>query len=169
MTVIGIANSVELFKGEYTSKSNLSQQFLCGNEQKIIFSPYTKDQVVFILKKMLHISAVEHGKTGCREKLQGLIEDKALSLVAMKVEKMSGDLRTAFTIMQNAISNRLKLIDELESNIEDSAVVVKMDDVNKVLLDMYSSKTVQIIKQLPRSHSMLLCVLESTFSAKDLA
>lgn len=142
MTVIGIANSVELFKGEYTSKSNLNQQFLCANEQKIIFSPYNKDQVVFILKKIIHMSALEYAKGGNREKLQELIEDKAFNLVAMKVEKMSGDLRTAFTIMQNAISNRLKVLDDQESHIEDAAVVVKMDDVNKVLLDMYSSKTV---------------------------
>ncbi len=163
MTVIGIANSVELFKGEYTNKSNLNQQFLCSNEQKIIFSPYTKDQVAFILKKMLQISAIEFVEVKSKEKLMGLIEEKAFNLAAMKIEKMSGDLRNAFTIIQNAISNRLKVAGE------GGDVVVTMDDVNKVLLDMYSSKTLQIIKQLPRSHSMLLRVLESTFSRKDLA
>ena len=43
VSIIGIANSVELFKGEYNHKSKLQSHFLCENEKKIIFSPYTKD------------------------------------------------------------------------------------------------------------------------------
>jgi len=100
-----------------------------------------------------------------KQQLKSLVEEKAFNLAAMKVEKMSGDLRTVFTIVQNAIGNRVK---EASDN-NDSQVVVSMDDVNKVLLEMYSSKTFRIIKQLPRSHSMVLRILEDYFRFSQLA
>ena len=43
VTIIGIANSIELFKGEYTaSNSSMSSKLICKLELKIIFSPYTR-------------------------------------------------------------------------------------------------------------------------------
>ncbi len=46
VTIIGIANSIELFKGEYTaSNSSMSSKLICKNEEKIIFSPYSRQQV----------------------------------------------------------------------------------------------------------------------------
>jgi hypothetical protein len=52
VTVIGIANSIELFKGELTSSSTSmsKSKLICNNELKIIFSPYSRPQVASILK-----------------------------------------------------------------------------------------------------------------------
>jgi Cdc6-like AAA superfamily ATPase len=53
VTIIGIANSIELFKGEYTaSTASMSSKLICRNEEKIIFSPYTRQQVSSILRNI---------------------------------------------------------------------------------------------------------------------
>jgi hypothetical protein len=45
VTVIGIANSVELFQGEISSNLSPSKKrkVICELEQKLLFKPYTKE------------------------------------------------------------------------------------------------------------------------------
>jgi hypothetical protein len=43
VTIVGIANSIELFKGEYTSKGTVfNAKLLCQREEKLIFAPYSR-------------------------------------------------------------------------------------------------------------------------------
>lgn len=50
VTVIGIANSVEVFKGELTNGMTFADtSSICKNELKIIFKPYTKEDLSDIL------------------------------------------------------------------------------------------------------------------------
>ena len=59
VTVVGIANSIEMFEGVY-SKSVFGSQLLCENEFKIIFPPYKRNQVVEILKGIVTEFAQSH-------------------------------------------------------------------------------------------------------------
>jgi hypothetical protein len=47
VTVVGIANSVELFQGEILSATDSQikkkKKFICHNEKKLLFEPYTRD------------------------------------------------------------------------------------------------------------------------------
>ena len=59
LSVIGIANSVELFKGELNcaakaEKGNLleSNQLLSTNEVKLLFEPYTREDLQVILMNL---------------------------------------------------------------------------------------------------------------------
>ena len=59
LSIIGIANSVELFKGELaksakSGKGNLlkSNQLLRKNEVKLLFEPYTREQLQIILTNL---------------------------------------------------------------------------------------------------------------------
>jgi Cdc6-like AAA superfamily ATPase len=56
VTVVGIANSVELFQGEIFSAQDqlrahrsAKKVFICQNEQKLLFKPYTRDEISAIL------------------------------------------------------------------------------------------------------------------------
>lgn len=50
VTFIGIANSVELFQGELTGFSlKEGQPIICKNEQKLLFKPYTREELVQVL------------------------------------------------------------------------------------------------------------------------
>ena len=55
LTVVGIANSVELFKGEMqlasSKKSSSLEQtkFMIENEIKLLFKPYTRENLASIL------------------------------------------------------------------------------------------------------------------------
>lgn len=95
VTFIGIANSVELFSGEFTaSKSQLNSTLICRREEKIIFSPYSRLQLAQILTKLFHEYLMSHFSSDKNQVLkEQLIHNRAIELIAMKVDKISGDLR----------------------------------------------------------------------------
>lgn len=105
-----------------------------------------------------------------------MISPKALQLAAGKIDKISGDIRTCFEIIRSAI--QLKL-DKLSATSSSHMVPIKQiqlgyDDVNEVILEMYESKVVKIVRKLPRSHLILLSELceymnkKSGFAMTDL-
>ena len=108
MTLIGIANSIEFFKGELQSKATqFHSSMLCKNELKLIFAPYSKDQIVTILSNLASNFIDIRYSQYKREAMNDLISKKTFELIALKVEKLSGDLRLALDIMQKAIASKL--------------------------------------------------------------
>lgn len=101
--VIGIANSVELFKGELTKNASLSKKVICKNEEKIIFPPYTSEEFVSIIETHLSNFLCIHYARAKHELYEALIDMKAVKLAASKVEKLNGDIRVVFTILSNAV------------------------------------------------------------------
>ncbi|CAD6184182.1 unnamed protein product [Caenorhabditis auriculariae] len=85
--VIGIANSIDL------TERILSKLVLTESPRRIIFEPYTKEQIVQIL-------------TAKREGLGISLNDKAIELNARKVAAMSGDLRTALHVFNQTKNSK---------------------------------------------------------------
>ena len=88
---------------------------------------------------------------------------------------MSGDIRVCFEILRNAVQNKIDFLrqylpptlssgkkvhttHESKSNekLDDSKLKISYDEVNKVILEMFESKIVKIVKKLPRSHIIIL-------------
>ena len=44
----------------------------------------------------------------------------------------------------------------LEEHFDEAALMIGYEDVNGVMLEMFESKIVKIVKKLPRSHLILL-------------
>ena len=84
---------------------------------------------------------------------QDLIHPKAIMMAAGKIDKISGDIRVCFEILRSAIQNKL---DQLSTSVSTTNIQVGYDDVNNVILEMYESKVVKIVRKLPRSHIVLL-------------
>ena len=167
VTFIGIANSVELFSGELTaSKSQLSSTLICRREEKIIFSPYTRAQVTQILTKLFHEYLIAHFSSDKHQALkEQLIHNRAIELIAMKVDKMSGDLRQAFEILRSTINKKAQLIQSDEAT---ESFTLTYEDANRTLNEIFQSKTAGIIKKVPRSHTILLIVIEDFFRFKQV-
>eukprot|EP00347_Sterkiella_histriomuscorum_P021811 403332685 len=173
VSVIGIANSVELFKGELTSSNNkLNSAFLCQNEMKIIFTPYDKSKVTLILKTLVdRFIHKNYSTVKSQNSMRNLIDQRSYDMVALKVEKVSGDLRTSFNIMQCAITEKVKFIKSLsdkEAISNPKTLLLTYEDVNKAIIEIYQSKTANIIKQVPRSHLIFLQVLYETFENENV-
>ena len=102
---------------------------------------------------------------------QDLIHPKAFMMAAGKIDKISGDIRVCFEILRSAIQNKL---DQLSISSLATNIQVGYDDVNNVILEMYESKVVKIVRKLPRSHIVLLSELcnymrsKSGFALNDL-
>ena len=97
--IIGIANSVEMFKGD------LKQEFA----KKIVFDPYTRQELAVILFKLMktqfdkfpYFSKVIKGPKN--DTILQFIDKNALNICATNVDKLSGDLRVCFSIMKNTV------------------------------------------------------------------
>ena len=85
-------------------------------------------------------------------------------MAAGKIDKISGDIRVCFEILRSAIQNKL---DQLSASQTTTNIQVGYDDVNKVILEMYESKIVKIVKKLPRSHIVLLGELRNYVRSKS--
>lgn len=93
-----------------------------------------------------------------------MISPKAFQMAAGKIDKISGDIRVCFEIVRSAIQVKLdKLTSRTSSSKADcwstKELQVNYDDVNEVILEMYESKVVKIVRKLPRSHLVLLAEL----------
>ena len=117
LSVIGIANSVELFKGELAAgskegkKSNLleSNQLLKTNEVKLLFEPYTRNELQMILVNLYkqHVSSLDVNTDSL---LKNLIHPQSFQLAASKIDKLSGDIRVCFEILRNAVQKKIEFI-----------------------------------------------------------
>ena len=103
--IIGIANTVEIFKGEFSNQSKT---------EKIIFEPYTKQDIIFIMINLMkhEIEQIKffdrHFKKNSKKVISldivnKFVEIKAFELAASKIDKLSGDLRVSFEIMRFSI------------------------------------------------------------------
>ena len=77
----------------------------------------------------------------------------------MKVDKLSGDLRQAFDILRKTVETKITTINTTPT----SSFTITYEDANRVVTEIFQSKTVGIIKKVPRSHVILLQILESLF------
>ena len=82
----------------------------------------------------------------------------------MKVDKLSGDLRQAFDILRKTVEAKIATL-QIESP---SSLSVTYEDVNRVVNEVFQSKTAGIIKKVPRSHVILLMILESMFRSDHI-
>ena len=150
VTVVGIANSVELFQGEIFSaqdqlRSRSSKKvFICPNEQKLLFKPYTRDEISAILTGLAQDTLQPYHK-----KVEELIDPKAFQLAASKIDKLSGDIRVCFEIMRQSVTKALT----------DKVSYIGYEDTLKVVTEMFDSKVTKIVQKLPRSHIIMLTVI----------
>ena len=75
MTVVGIANSVELFQGEL-----MESKTICKNELKLLFKPYTKEGLANVLKS-LACEAIPPSSS-----IDTIIHEKAFLMAASKID-----------------------------------------------------------------------------------
>ena len=128
LSVIGIANSVELFNGELNcsakaEKGNLleSNQLLGKNEVKLLFKPYTREDLQVILTNLYREHLKSNGYAA-DELVQDLIKPQSFQLAASKMDKVSGDIRVCFEILRNTVT---KKIDSLRPYLPKSASATK--------------------------------------------
>ncbi|CAI2302753.1 unnamed protein product [Caenorhabditis sp. 36 PRJEB53466] len=79
--ILGIANSIDL------TERLLPKLMLAKTPKRLVFEPYTKDDIVEILNEKMKTE-------------EAVIDAKAIELTARKVAAMSGDLRTALHIFK---------------------------------------------------------------------
>ncbi len=75
LTVVGIANSVELFQGEV-----LESQTICKNELKLLFKPYTKEGLANVLKSLAREAIPQSSD------IDTIIHQKAFLMAASKID-----------------------------------------------------------------------------------
>ncbi len=93
-TIIGIANSVDLLSK--VSQNNSKEMELV--ERKWVFAPYSKDDVIKIVNK-------KKEAFWARYKVKAdYIHPEALRYAALKVSKVSGDIRVAFDLVKTALT-----------------------------------------------------------------
>ena len=97
------------------------------------------------------------------------IDKKAFEIASLKVEKVNGDLRTAFDIVRNSIQKKITYLENEFSSVENNSdwdykKTIGMEDVNKVITELYRSKTFDTVRKVPRSHLILLKIIEQLFS-----
>ncbi len=63
-----------------------------------------------------------------------------MELVALKIDKLNGDIRTAFDIIHHAILKKIAEINEKPTEYL-KCYRITYDDVNYVITEMYKSKT----------------------------
>lgn len=185
VTVIGIANSVELFQGELNaisssakSASDIVQKsaYITKNEQKLLFRPYTAEDLAKIVFN-LYREHLRHfvnqkrrfraangkdsaGKNASEEFKQleayQIMHPKAFTLAAGKVDKLSGDIRVCFEILRESVQRKL---DQLRTGGQTYNQKITLLDVNDVIVDRSESKLLKMVKKLPRTHILLLKTL----------
>jgi Cdc6-like AAA superfamily ATPase len=92
-TIIGIANSVDLLS-KVSQYSNKEGELV---EKKCIFGPYPEKDIMKIINKKLEPYTKEITWT------KNIITPDALKFAAMKVAKISGDIRVAFDLIKSSM------------------------------------------------------------------
>ncbi|CDW83055.1 cell division control protein 6 homolog [Stylonychia lemnae] len=170
ISIVGIANSVEMFKGELTMTSQFqNSQMICKNEKKLIFPPYDKAKIITILSQLYsNYINEQYSPQSKRDQLKSLIDARSFDIAASKVDKLSGDLRQAFAIIHRCIFDKLQILKK-QSDDQTLNLEISYDDVNTTIIQIYQSKTANILKQVPRSHIMLLNIIYDLFNQQNLA
>ena len=180
LTIIGIANSVELFKGEISQDGKLKglaheeghhdsfmlqkSSLICNNEAKVLFKPYTKDSLSEILQRLYETFLLKLSVKDNPDNIlskQELIHPKAFQLAAGRIDKVSGDIRVCFEILRQAVQNKAEEIRERQKEskgdqMELSKIKVSQLFINQVILDMFESKLLKLVRKLPRAHIIML-------------
>ncbi|KAF1770462.1 hypothetical protein GCK72_002281 [Caenorhabditis remanei] len=91
--ILGIANSIDL------TERLLPKLMLTKTPKRLVFEPYTKDDIVKILNDKM-------------KKEKAVIDAKSIELTARKVAAMSGDLRTALHIFKQQKSRLMPMDQE---------------------------------------------------------
>ena len=93
-------------------------------------------------------------------------------MAAGKIDKISGDIRVCFEIIRSAIQAKLDLLNREQANntMSDSQTTLQVGymDVNNIIVEMFESKIVKLVKKLPRSHLVLLSELLIYMSSRKL-
>ena len=93
-------------------------------------------------------------------------------MAAGKIDKISGDIRVCFEIIRSAIQVKLDLLNKEQANntMSDSQTTLQVGymDVNNIIVEMFESKIVKLVKKLPRSHLVLLSELLIYMSSRKL-
>lgn len=141
--MLGIANSVELLQGDLTYRKHV----LCKNEQKLLFKPYTRDDMIKVLEQIATQAVAPYSVA-----LADVLHPKVLQLAASKIDKLSGDIRVCFDIIRNVVQAKMsqKVITKIE-----------LEDALQVVNQMYQSPLQKVILKMPRSCVLLLeCILQ---------
>ena len=136
---------------------------------KLLFKPYTKNELAEILFNLYreHLKdfvnqrrkfSSEESKLTSFEEFKRLeeyqlVHPKAFLMAAGKIDKLSGDIRVCFEILRSTVQ---KKIDYLRQSPTDGFIKIGICDVNEVIIDLYESKLLKMIKKLPRTHVILL-------------
>jgi Cdc6-like AAA superfamily ATPase len=137
LVLFGIANSIDL-----------TDRFLPRLKQRecepelLIFRPYTKGQLVDILRARLFSDGDG----------QSLFEDIAVTLCAQKVAKMYGDVRKCLELSRNALSVLLT------EHRHDKEAKVGFIAMKEVLSASFQSPLIGIIRDLPNHQKTILVV-----------
>lgn len=136
---------------------------------KLLFKPYTKNELAEILFNLYreHLKdfvnqrrkfSSEESKLTSFEEFKlleeyQLVHPKAFLMAAGKIDKLSGDIRVCFEILRSTVQ---KKIDYLRKSPTDGSNKIGICDVNEVIIDLYESKLLKMIKKLPRTHVIFL-------------
>ena len=87
-------------------------------------------------------------------------------MASSKIDKISGDIRMCFEVIRETVQRKL------DSN--NFTLPIGPLDVNEVLIHLFESKIVKIVKKLPRAHILMLNTIidwieqvENTFLIMD--
>ena len=161
--IVGIANSVELFKGELTVQKELSKQhFESQDRLQIIFDPYLQEDLTKILFYLLkhHFEKVipassrsyfkkvferfcttpsfKPKKSQNVENILRFIDTKAIDICSQRMTRHSGDLRVCFEIMKNTFKTKLLML-KSESESKTSSDII--DDSHITLIKVTAKNT----------------------------
>ncbi|EGT32648.1 CBN-CDC-6 protein [Caenorhabditis brenneri] len=132
--ILGIANSIDL------TERLLPKLMLTKPPKRLVFEPYTKDDIVEILNDKM-------------KKEEAAVDTKAIELTARKVAAMSGDLRTALHIFKQQKS----LLNSSDSDSAQPATPVNgCREVLGIINNVYSSPLARA--RLPLQPRILLAV-----------
>lgn len=142
LVLFGIANSIDL-----------TDRFLPRLKQRnlepelLIFRPYTKTQLVAIMKHRLG------GDRKNSSDYSAYFEDIAVTLCAQKVAKMYGDVRKCLELCRNALN--VLLTEEREGG-GDGARKIGFLEMKGVLSASFQSPLIDIIRDLPNQQKTIL-------------
>ena len=193
ISVIGIANSVELFRGEISQNQGSidvfegflqKSSYITQNEQKLLFKPYTAEQLSkivfnlyrehladFVRQRRRFKSPSKQELTLAEEIRQieeyELMHPKSFLMAAGKIDKISGDIRVCFEILRETVQRKIDALRRVlpQGAEEKCSQKVSILDVNEVIVELYESKLVRTVKKLPRSHVLLLRTLATMLKA----
>ncbi|UMM12887.1 hypothetical protein L5515_001439 [Caenorhabditis briggsae] len=134
--ILGIANSIDLTE-RLLPKLELGKHPL----KRLVFEPYTKDDIVEILNDKL-------------KQEEAVVDAKAIELTARKVSAMSGDLRTALHIFKQQKSRMMPM--NPDSSEPPKTPVNGCREVLSIMNNVYSSPLARA--HLPLQPRILLAV-----------